>query len=205
MTHRIFAALMALLVILLAMLGLGFSAAHFLNPPYNPGFADHPAIVKIHVVLGALYLLFGALQFVPWIRQRFIGYHRTVGRLLAAAGLVIGATAIFIGVVIPFSGRPEQIVMSVFGSYYLLSIVAAVFSVRRGDIDAHRRWMVRAYAIGSAVVTMRLIFIPLLIVTGAGTDVLAANLSIISFTAAFVMHAVAAEWWIARTRSIPIS
>lgn len=47
---------------------------------------------------------------------------------------------------------------------------------------------------------MRLIFIPLLIAAGDPSQELAATLSIVSFAAAFVIHALGAELWIRRTR-----
>ena len=43
-------------------------------------------------------------QFVRRIRSRHLAYHRRTGRILVAIGLVVGATALFMGLVIPFSG-----------------------------------------------------------------------------------------------------
>ena len=189
----------AVIVAGLALLGTAFAAAHFFVEPYNENFALHPWVVKIHVVLGGFYLLVGVFQFVPAIRRRWIGYHRFAGRLLVPAALMVGATAIFIGVAMPFSGYPEQIIMTIFGTYFIVSIAAALASVRAGAIDAHRRWMIRAYAIGSAVVTMRLIFIPALVISPSSTHQMTADLSIVAFTLAFVLHGCVAESWIAKS------
>ncbi|MEM9496212.1 MAG: DUF2306 domain-containing protein [Pseudomonadota bacterium] len=202
MTHRVLNGLSTLVVTAIVLFGIAFTAAHFIQPPYNDRFDEHPVIVKIHVIFGIFYLVAGAFQFSPWLRRRFIQYHRAAGRLLAAAALVIGASAIFIGLVIPFSGRAEQMIITVFGAYYLFSIVAAIICIRTGQIDAHREWMIRAYAIGSSIVTMRLIFIPLLIATGAPSREMVADLSIASFTLAFVLHAALAEWWLSYTRGV---
>lgn len=189
----------AFVVAAFAVLGVAVAINHFIAPPYNDGFARHPIIVKAHVVLGAIYLFFGAFQFSPYIRRKWISYHKSAGRLLAATALVVGASAIFIGVVIPFSGLAEQIIMAVFGAYFMAAIFIAVISVRHGRIDLHRRWMIRAYAIASAILTMRLIFIPLLVVFNASTKEQTALFSIISFTLAFIIHGVAAEYWLRRT------
>jgi hypothetical protein len=40
----------------LALVGVGASAAHYLQEPYNPGFLDFPTVVALHVVLGGVYL-----------------------------------------------------------------------------------------------------------------------------------------------------
>ncbi len=200
MERPFFARLMTVLVVLLALLGTATAVVHFLSPHYNPGFDDHPGIVKSHVVLGALYLLLGLFQFSPGIRRQSIRYHRWMGRLLVAGALVTGMTALFLGIVIPFSGFAEQIIISIFGGLFLISIVQAVLNVRQGRIQQHREWMIRAYAIGASIVTMRLIFIPLLMINQPTRIEETAFYSIVAFGAAFVLHSALAEIWIRATR-----
>jgi hypothetical protein len=48
----------------LALVGVGASATHYLQEPYNPGFLQYPTIVAFHVVLGGIYLALAPLQFV---------------------------------------------------------------------------------------------------------------------------------------------
>jgi nitrate reductase gamma subunit len=88
----------------LALVGVGASATHYLQEPYNPGFLQFPTIVALHVVLGGVYLALAPFQFVGRIRSQHLGYHRRAGRLLVAVGLVAGVTGLFMGLVIPFSG-----------------------------------------------------------------------------------------------------
>lgn len=47
---------LGVVVALLALIGVGASATHYLYEPYNPGFLDYPTIVALHVVLGGVYL-----------------------------------------------------------------------------------------------------------------------------------------------------
>ena len=70
----------------------------------QPRLPGYPTIVAVHVVLGGLYLTLAPFQFVRRIRSRHLAYHRRTGRILVAIGLVVGATALFMGLVIPFSG-----------------------------------------------------------------------------------------------------
>ena len=37
---------------LLALIGVGASATHYLQEPYNPGFLEYPTITALHAVLG---------------------------------------------------------------------------------------------------------------------------------------------------------
>jgi nitrate reductase gamma subunit len=85
----------------LALVGVGASATHYLQEPYNPGFLQFPTIVALHVVLGGVYLALAPFQFVGRIRSQHLGYHRRAGRLLVAVGLVAGVTGLFLGLVIP--------------------------------------------------------------------------------------------------------
>ncbi len=190
----------SLLLIAFAILGVGSAVFHYLRPPYNEGFLRFPTIVNLHVVLGAAYLVFGVFQFAPFIRKRWPRYHRWAGRALLSAAVIIGGSALFMGLVIPFSGFPEQVVMGFFGVFFLLSVITGFVHARAKRFAEHREWMIRAYALGSAIVTMRLIFIPLLIINKVSSAEITALYSIGSFTVAFIVHALVAETWIRMTR-----
>jgi hypothetical protein len=64
----------------------------------------------------------------------------------------------------------------------------------------HREWMIRAFAIGLAVATQRVIFIPALFAVADPTEGPVATLSAVSFLAAFAVHVSVAEAWIRLTR-----
>jgi hypothetical protein len=82
--------LLGAVVGLLALVGVGAAATHYLYEPYNPGFLKYPTVVALHVVLGGLYL--APLPFVRRIHSRHLGNHRWAGRVLVSIGLVVGAT-----------------------------------------------------------------------------------------------------------------
>jgi uncharacterized membrane protein len=191
---------MSIIVGFLAVVGIAAAIAHYLQEPYNPGFLELPIITTLHIVLGAIYLAFAPFQFVKRIRTRWLNYHRLVGRVLVALGLVVGVTALIMGFVIPFSGWSESLVMAVFGSLFLFALVKGFLEVRAGHIARHREWMIRAFAIGLAIATMRLIFIPALLLTVEPTEEQIARLSIMAFAIAFVLHSLLAEAWIRVTR-----
>jgi uncharacterized membrane protein len=191
---------LGMVVGLLAFVGVAASAAHYFVEPYNPGFVEYPTIVALHVVLGGVYLLFAPFQFVKRIRSRHLGYHRRMGRVLVALGLVVGATALFVGLVIPFSGWAERVLIALFGGLFLFALGKGFVHVRAGRVGLHREWMIRAFAIALAIATQRLIFVPSLFVVVDPTGGRIVTLSIAAWSAALVVHSSLAEAWIRLTR-----
>lgn len=189
----------------LALVGVGASAAHYLQAPYNPGFLEFPVATALHVILGGVYLTLAPFQFAKRIRSRHLGYHRWAGRVLVAIGLLVGAAGVFMAVVIPAAGWSERVVVGSFGLLFLLALGKGFLHVRAGRVAMHREWMIRAFAIALAIATTRLISIPALLIVGVHTDGQVATLVIVSFTVAFVVHALLAEAWIRATRRRSVS
>jgi uncharacterized membrane protein len=188
-------------VSILALVGVAASATHYLQEPYNPGFLRFPTVVALHVVLGGVYLALAPFQFVKRIRSRHLAYHRRIGRLLIAVGVMVGATALFMGFVIPKGGSPERVVIGLFGTVFLVALVKGFVHVRAGRVSLHREWMIRAFAIGLAIATARLIFYPgLLITTTDPSDRRFGTLLAVALAVAFVFHVSVAELWICVTR-----
>ena len=184
----------------LAFVGVAASATHYLYEPYNPGFLEYPTIVALHVVLGGAWLLFAPFQFVGRVRSRHPGYHRRMGRVLVALGLVVGATALFVGLVIPFSGWAERVLIALFGSLFLFALVKGFVHIRAGRVARHREWMIRAFAVALAIATQRLVFVPSLFVVIDPSGGQIVTLSIAAWSAALVVHSSLAEVWIHLTR-----
>jgi len=196
---------MIVLVILLVQVALGAVVMHFLRPPYNPGFKEFPAMTILHVVLGGVFVLLAPFQFVASIRKRWMSYHRWAGRLLVLIGVIVGLTAVFLAVVVPFSGNPERLINGFFGVLFLACIWKGMTAIWRHDVRTHRRWMTRTLAMGLAPATMRILFIPaVIILKPEPSDVTTlATLSIISFSVAFPLHLLIAEIWIRSQQGAP--
>jgi uncharacterized membrane protein len=65
--------------------------------------------------------------------------------------------------VIPFSGWKESVYIGHFGTLFLVTPINGFVDIRANQVALHREWTIRAFAIGLAVATMRLTFIPGLI------------------------------------------
>ena len=186
---------------MLALLGIALSAEHLLvDDHYNPGFLEHPVVTRLHVGLGAAYLALALPQFAARLRARRPAWHRAVGRAAAAAGGVTGVTALVMMTLFPFAGPATFVVAGPFAVLFVFALARGVGLARQGRIALHREWMIRAFAIGTAIATMRLLFVPLLFGLGEATDERARPLSVLCFALAFAAHAAVAEVWIRVSR-----
>ncbi len=189
---------------LLALSGIAAAAAHYLGTPYNTGFLDYPTVTVLHVVLGGLYLTFAPFQFLPAVRNRWLGYHRWAGRSLVSIGLIVGFTGFFAATIFPVSGWPERIIVGGYAIFFFSALLVSAWHIRARRVAEHRAWMIRAFSIGLSIATMRIIFVPLLVLIGPEDVETIADLSIISFACAFFVHTVAAEWWLRRSQRLSV-
>jgi uncharacterized membrane protein len=163
-------------------------------------FADHPILTRVHVLFGALFMLFAPLQFSSRLRARNIGLHRWSGRILLPLGIVSVVVSLYFGILIPYGGLGEAIGIGLFGSLFIFSAVRAYVAVRRREIAQHREWMIRTFAIALAISTVRLLGGPFdLLLTPLGLRPSA--VFVITIWTAWVLTVGAAELWIRRTRS----
>jgi len=119
--------------------------------PADPRFAAFPIALVVHIVGAATYALLGSLQFVPTFRRRHPGWHRRAGRGLVVAGLLVAFSALWLTLFYapqPSTGHVLFVLRLGFASAMVSCLVLGVTTVRRGDIAAHRAFMMRAYAIG---------------------------------------------------------
>jgi uncharacterized membrane protein len=164
--------------------------------PADHRFAGFPLPLVVHILGATTYALAGSLQFVPRFRRRHPGWHRRAGRVLAVAGLLVALSAFWMTLFYaaqPGTGDLLYVLRLVFASAMAGSLVLGFAAVRRGDIAAHRTWMVRAYAIGLAAGTQ--VFTEGIGGAILGTGVLAADLA---KGAGWAINRAVAEWALRR-------
>jgi uncharacterized membrane protein len=118
-------------------------------------FARHPYLTVAHIVPGLAFILLGPLQFMDGLRKRRPALHRWTGRLFVSAALVIGVTALIMSPQMAIGGTLETTATFVFGALFLVALGRAFAAIRRRRVAEHRRCMIRGYAIGLAVATVR--------------------------------------------------
>jgi uncharacterized membrane protein len=130
------------------------------------------------------------------MRARHLRWHRFSGRVFVICGLVIGVSALVMSFWMPAIGGANQAAATaLFGTFFLFALGKAFWHVRRHEIALHREWMIRAFAVGLAVATIRPI-IGLFFVTSPISRLTPREFFGIAFWIGFVLHLIAAEAWI---------
>ena len=196
-------------VIVLAIIGIAAAVRRalyltglvepFVNPEFgafDAGFAQYSVLTWLHIVPGFLFVVLGPLQFIRRIRSRNIRLHRWSGRVFVAAGVVIGVTALIMSYLMSIGGANAAAATTFFASVFLFALGKAFLHIRRHEIIQHREWMIRAFAIGLAIATVR----PIVGMFFALTDLSPQEFFGIAFWVGFTSHLVVAEVWINHTR-----
>jgi uncharacterized membrane protein len=92
-----------------------------------------------------------AFQFSAWLRRRRPGWHRRAGRVLAALGLAVALSGLWMTLLYPSkegTGDLLYLFRLLASSGMGASIILGVTAIRDRDIARHRAWMTRAYALG---------------------------------------------------------
>ena len=152
------------LIVLLLCLGIvGYSAKYLLHPPQTPDQAlGNPLGVPflfIHVAGAVTALLLGSLQFIPALRRGARRPHRWIGRIYVLGCLVGGGA----GLVLAPGSFAGPIATAGFGSLAVLWLAVTLLGWRaalQGRFADHRRWMIRSWALTLAAVSLRL-YLPL--------------------------------------------
>jgi hypothetical protein len=105
-----------------------------------------------HLLLAAIITIGGPLQLLPWIRTRFLPFHRWNGRLFILTAIVISLTGIYMvwtrGTA---GGVAMRVGISINGVLILAATVTAWRLALARRIAAHRRWALRSFILVSGV------------------------------------------------------
>jgi uncharacterized membrane protein len=134
---------------------VGYGSTYFLSIPRNPHFAQYIFPLRLHIAGGMGALLLGPWQFSEKLRARALNVHRWMGRFyLLEVGL--GSIAGFAMACVSSEGLPTHLGFGILAVLWFATGLEAYRSVRRGDIQAHREWMIRNFALTLAAVTLRI-------------------------------------------------
>lgn len=166
--------------------------------PFNNRYIAHPYQTIIHAGLGIFYAVLGPLQFASPIRERFRKFHRVCGRILVPCALLIGISAITIGLTFPVFGHPSnKLIVIASGVFMMYAFIRAVIYARQRKLVVHREWMIRGYAIGISVAWFRFMLNDVLLANGLD---FMTSWNIVMWTS-FPLFLIVAEVWIRLTRT----
>jgi uncharacterized membrane protein len=169
---------------------------------FDGRYQAHPIAVLAHIVPGGIFIALLPVQLARPIRARFPALHRWTGRLLVTLAVVTCAAALFFGIGMPFAGPAEAILVTLIAAWFFTALIRAYAAIRRGDVAAHREWMLRAVAIVVGISVVR--------VVGAATDLTltpaglsATNVFVVAIWIGWLATIAVCEWWLRHTRPQP--
>jgi uncharacterized membrane protein len=160
----------------------------------------------LHAGAGGLALLLSPLQFAARLRDRAPAVHRAVGRVVVGA-IAVAGTAGLVLAAHSLAGPVGTAGFALLAALWLGCAAAALRAIRRRDVPAHRRWVVRTFALTYSAVTLRL-WLGVLV---AAQVALAGVPGQVAFTRAYLLvpflswvpNLVVAEWYLASGARFP--
>lgn len=160
-------------------------------------YNEHPVVALLHMLPGLVFLTLAPLQFVARIRRTRLGFHRRLGRVLVVAAVISGAFGIAAAFRLPaFGGIPTVAATVFFGVIFFVALGKAVWHIRRKQVRQHREWMIRVFALATAVAGIRVVIGLFAALSGYTLEEIFGT----AFWIGFSTHLLAAEIWINQTR-----
>jgi uncharacterized membrane protein len=123
-----------------------------------------PIALLVHLCGSLPVCVAGVVQFVPCIRKRCLWLHRWNGRVYVVCHCISGAGILMMLERYYHDGEGTTfwpILFLFFGTQG--SLLMAVKMVLTKQIQLHRQWMLRNYAWNTCIITLRFIFVPILL------------------------------------------
>lgn len=162
-------AFLTILSVIIAVVSLRYFVAPDAAPLLKLKTGVYRVILLIHAAAALVALAVGPFQFSGRMRRRSPRAHRRLGYVYFA-GVFLGGTAGLFSATGAEGGLSSRTGFFLLGLCWLASAWVALSSIRRGDVAAHRRWMIRNFALTFAAVTLRLWLPTLVVASGSFLD-----------------------------------
>jgi uncharacterized membrane protein len=112
-----------------------------------------------HGLAGACAIFLGPMQFSDRLRQRYLTFHKTIGWIYVAGALIVAPLGTYIQYFEERMRGPRSFAMAAAADAAMLMLTTAIalFFVLRGNIQQHRQWMTRSYAVALVFLEVRVI------------------------------------------------
>ncbi len=161
----------ALIILALGVTGYAIAVYGFMplgalvHPDMRAAFEANRVGIYTHVFAAAVALGLGPFQFSTRLRERRPGLHRWSGRLYLGVGVLIGGLSGLYMAFHAFGGVVARLGFAALAIAWLYTGVRAYRAIRGIDPRAHRRWMIRNFALTFAAVMLRL-WVPASVLAG---------------------------------------
>lgn len=168
LANRVFSGLLVILCFAVASYALGVAVQPQLSPLATQLVATRPWIALSHFGAGGVALAVGVLQLFAQVRRRRPALHRWLGRLYVIAVFISGSAGALMATQTT-AGRVASSGFAVLAVLWLWSTLQAYRAIRARQVQRHRAWMLRSFALTLAAVTLR-IYLPLSQLAGASFE-----------------------------------
>ena len=159
-------------LLLMAVFPVLFSLGYLSMNPENFNFTQQKAIytahitmLMMHIIPAMLAILIGPFQFLPGLRKgRLLKIHRWLGRVYLLSILFGGLGGLYMAQ-FAYGGMVSRLGFGTLAILWLYSGYRAYRHIRNKEIEQHREWMIRNYALTLAGLMLR-VWVPLSIPTG---------------------------------------
>ncbi|GAB1510338.1 DUF2306 domain-containing protein [Actinophytocola sp. KF-1] len=165
------------------------------------GFAPHYTILVLHIVSGTVAIATLCLQMWPWLRKRYPAIHRVSGQVYVFAGVVPTTLLIFALLGVASVWNASTLGAVLLSTLWLSTTLLGFRTGRQRRYPEHRRWMIRSFALGIAILWTRPTFTVAFAVPGWAGDL--AVLQTVVGWAPWLLNLAIAEWWLYRTARRP--
>ena len=111
--------------------------------------------LMVHITGMLFAVLAGPWQFLRRLRERHFGFHRALGKVYIL-GAIVGALGGLYMAQFSASGPVSDVAFALLALAVLLTTTVAFLGIRGGNVQSHREWMTRSYALVFSAVTLRL-------------------------------------------------
>ena len=160
-------------------------------------FSLTPLAMYSHMIGGAIALTLGALQLNRHLRTQYLTLHKMAGRVYVAAVLLSGCAGLYLATN-SMGGTIAHFGFGTMAVLWVFTVCMALFYIRKGNVNAHRYWMILNYSLTCSAITLRVYLptFPWLF----NVDFMTAYTAI--SWVAWVPNLLIAQWYLLNTRSV---
>jgi uncharacterized membrane protein len=134
----------------------------FLLQPQHPVWQHYQPFkwwLLPHGIAGACAILLGPMQFSDRLRRRYTKLHRVLGRIYVGGALIAAPLGAYIQFFEERSGGPRSFSIAATADAVLLMATTGIaFAfILSGNVQKHRQWMTRSFAVALVFVEVRVI------------------------------------------------
>ncbi len=160
------ACLLLALVTMTVMLKVEVPLLLGMHPDWDRKVYAYRWLLHLHAGLGCLALFAAPAQFIPQLRRRYLHAHRLLGRVYVGAIAVSAPIGLYIATAHLLGN--ERVAAAVQAVAWLGTTLIALYAAISKQLAAHKRWMIRSYALTFSFVVSRFVVDVLAIKIAAG-------------------------------------